>query len=401
MVDGPVYAEPLSFNGSVYVATENDTVYALSATDGAVEWSEHLGTPANTTAPPYECDNGAIPSINPLAGITGTPVIDPATGTIYVVALLNDTGYRLFALSTGDGQVRWSTMVSETGLNYTNQDQRAALTLANGMVYVAFGGFSYVCTGIPHGWVVAYADNGNGTTYSYEVPSSGEADIWEAEGLSVDSSGFLYAVTGNSDTTGPFDYGVSVIKLTPDLSVVGYFSPTNFLTLDQDDLDLSTTGATLLPGNLIFSIGKEGIGYLLNSSDLGGIGGQLASLTVCEGGAWGSTAYASGIVYIPCIDGIHAVAVTGGAHPSLTSLWNYTDFYAGPPIVAGGAVWTVDIYNGTLFALNPEHGTLMAQVNLSSDMVPDSLAHFSTPSVGDGLLLFAADETVYALNPAP
>jgi len=134
---------------------------------------------------------------------------------------------------------------------------------------------------------------------------------------------------------------------------------------------------------------------------LGSIGGQLSSLSVCAGGAWGSTAYASGIVYIPCIDGLDAVAVHTGAHPSLTSLWNYTGFYAGPPIVAGGAVWTVNIYNGTLLALNPKTGTLMAKVTMDVGLATGSLEHFATPSVGGGMLLFAADETIYALNPSP
>jgi len=331
LVDGPVYAEPLSFNGSVYVATENDTVYSLSAATGATPWSHNLGTPANSAAPPFECNGGAGPAITPTIGITSTPAIDSATGTIYVVALIDGSGYRLFALNAGNGQERWTTMVNPAGLNYTYQEQRGALTLANGMVYIPFGGYSYVCAGIPHGWVVAYASNGNGTQYAYEVPSSGEADIWEPEGLSVDSAGFVYAVTGNSGTNGSFDYGASVIKLTPDLSVVSYFSPVNYLALDENDLDLGTTGATQLPGNLMFSIGKQGVGYLLNSSDLGGIGGQLSSLPVCYSGAWGSTAYASGTVYIPCADGLHAVVVHAGANPTLTSLWNATGFFAGPP----------------------------------------------------------------------
>jgi outer membrane protein assembly factor BamB len=139
----------------------------------------------------------------------------------------------------------------------------------------------------------------------------------------------------------------------------------------------------------------------LNSSDLGGIGGQLSSLSVCAGGAWGSTAYASGIVYVPCVDGIHAVAVNTGASPSLKSLWNYTNFFAGPPIVAAGAVWTSDIYNGTLFALNPESGALITQIVLDNSLAPGSLEHFATPSVAAGLILFAADETIYALDPSP
>jgi outer membrane protein assembly factor BamB len=325
-------------------------------------------------------------------------VIDPATGTIYAVALINGSGYHLFALNTANGQVKWSITVNESGLDYAYQEQRGSLALANGLVYVSFGGYSFVCAGIPHGWIVAYSSSGNGTHYSFEVPSSGEADIWEPQGLSVDSAGFIYAVTGNSAATSaaPFDYGVSVLKLTPDLSLVSYFAPTNYLTLDENDQDLDTTGATLLPGSLIFSVGKEGVGYLLNSSDLGGVGGQLASLSVCTSGAWGGTAYASGVVYVPCADGLYAVSVHAGAQPSLTPLWNVTGFFAGPPIVAGGAVWTFDIFNGTLFALNPQTGAVMTKVSV---LPIGSVPHFETPSVADGLLLFAGNDTVYALDP--
>ena len=97
-VDSPVYAEPLSLNGSVFVATENDTVYSLSATSGSVQWSQHLGPPADSLAAPYDC-GANHPDIEPTIGITGTPVIDPASQTLYVAALLNGTGYGLYAIN--------------------------------------------------------------------------------------------------------------------------------------------------------------------------------------------------------------------------------------------------------------------------------------------------------------
>ena len=138
-VDGEVYAEPLFFDGAVYVATENDTVYALNVATGAVQWREPLGIPANSTKPPLACPpNG--PNITPTIGITGTPVIDPASGTMYVVALINGTGYRMFALSVNTGEVRWSSAISPGGFDYLVQEQRGALALANGVVYVPFGG---------------------------------------------------------------------------------------------------------------------------------------------------------------------------------------------------------------------------------------------------------------------
>jgi outer membrane protein assembly factor BamB len=393
-VDGDVYAEPLSFNGSVFVVTENDTVYSISVATGIVNWSFQAGTAANSTQPPYAC-NGGEPTIAPLIGITSTPVIDPSTSTIYVVALNSGVAFNLFAINTSTGQVRWSSPVGANGFVFTYQEQRAALTLANGLVYVAFSDYSWAC-GPAYGWMMGLSATGNGTQYSYQITNTSEADIWETEGASVGASGFVYIVTGNSYYNTTYNYADSVLEFTPQLSLVSYFAPSDWAYLGPADLDQGTTGATLLPGNLVFSIGKAGVGYLLNSTDLGGIGGQLASLSVCSTGAWGATAYANGVIYIPCADGIHAVSVNTGPHPSLTSLWNNTFGFSGPPIVAGGAVLALNIYSGALYALNPLTGAVISDVSL----VPvNSVAHFTTPSIGGGLILFAGNDSVYGLNP--
>jgi outer membrane protein assembly factor BamB len=394
-VDGPVYAEPVSFNGSIFVVTENDTIYSLSQTTGQILWSFQAGTPANSTAAPYAC-NGGEPTITPIIGITGTPVIDPSTSTLYAVALNSGVNFTLFAVNTNTGLPRWSSSIGASGFDFLHQEQRGALTLANGLIYVPFGSYSWSC-GNPTGWLFGISANGNGTQYSYQVTNTNEADIWTPEGASVDSAGFVYVVTGNSYYNATFNYADSVIKLTPHLTVVNYFTPSNWAALGPDDLDQDTTGATILPDNLIFSIGKSGIAYLLNSTDLGGAGGQLASLPLCLGGAWGSTSYYDGVVYIPCYSGLYAVAVHTGAHPSLTSLWNATLGFMGPPIIAGGVVWTLGIDSGTLYALNPTTGAIVTSISLISG---EGLAHFSTPSVAGKLLVFAGDDTVFALNPA-
>jgi len=190
--------------------------------------------------------------------------------------------------------------------------------------------------------------------------------------------------------------------LTPHLSVASYFAPTNWADLNANDLDLGSTGATLLPRHLVFSIGKDGVGYLLNDRNLGGIGGQLFSSRVCvgslfdgEGGAWGGTAFAAGIVYVPCAGGVAALAVQTGATPRFSSLWNYTGIFAGPPIIAAGAVWTFDIFNGDLYALNPQTGAFILKMPLGP------LRHFTTPSAGGGLIFVASENVVRAINPAP
>ncbi len=403
-VDGAVYAEPLYYNGYVFIATENDTLYALNANTGAIAWSSHLGTPANSLVSPYAC-NGHGPDIKPTIGITGTPVIDPTSGTLYVAALISNDGYLLFAYNANTGQQLWYSTITAPNFSYLPQEQRGALALANGLVYVAFGGYSWNCFSPgPSGWVIAMSATGGGEQYAYNVPSRPEADVWTPEGVSVDSSGNVYMVTGDSNNA-TFDFGNSVIKLTSHLSFVdsnaNYFAPPNWQYTNLNDLDLGSTGATILSDNLIFAIGKYNMGYLLSDSNLGGIGGQLYEAQVCGAlnatssyGAWGATSFANGVIYVPCASGLEALKLQAGTNPSFTTLWNYTGIFPGPPIIAGGAVWTMSIPGGTLYALNPNTGADLFHMSLGTD------EHFTTPAAGNGLIFVAANETIYALNPA-
>ncbi|MGA2665184.1 MAG: PQQ-binding-like beta-propeller repeat protein [Nitrososphaerales archaeon] len=398
-VGGPVFAEPLYYDGETYVATENDSVYALSSTSGAVSWSVHLATPALSHSPTYSCDGGS-PSITPLIGITGTPVIDPSTSTLYVVALNAGAGFTLFAIDTASGQVRWSSPVTASGFVFTGEEQRGALALADGFVYVPFGSYSWSCTPA-FGWLIGISADGNGTSYSFRVDTQSEGDVWEPEGVTVDSAGFLYVATGNSYYNATYNYADSVLKFTPQLRMVGYFAPSDWAHNGPADLDQDTTGVTLLPGNLAFSIGKSGVGFLLNASDLGGVGGQLYSVAVCRTpaqgwpyGAWGSTSYYDGVIYVPCNTGLVALSLHGGSSPSFTALWNYTGIYAGPAIIAAGAVWTVAIPGGTLYALSPATGAVLYETALSA------VEHFTTPSAGGGFVYVAANETIYAISPS-
>jgi outer membrane protein assembly factor BamB len=390
---GDVYAEPLSFNGSIFVATEGDLLYSINAANGAMNWYLHVGEPANSTIAPYACSGGE-PSVTPQIGITGTPVIDAATSTIYLVAMNNTVGYNLFAINTNNGAIRWSAPVNATGFSPIPEEQRGALTLADGFIYMPFGSFSWSCgeDGGPFGWMIGLSANGNSTEYSFRTNNYSEADIWTPEGASIGSNGNLYVVSGNSYYNATYNNADAVIELTPHLAEVSYFAPTNWAFLGPNDLDQDTTGATQLPGNLIFSIGKLGVGFILNASDLGGIGGQLYSASICSGGAWGSTIYADGNVYIPCASGLHVVSIHAGAHPTFSSLWNFTDIFAGPPIYADGAIWTLNVSNGTLYALNPQTGALIAKMSMGT------VEHFTTPSIGGGYLIVAADETVYGLS---
>jgi len=265
-LDGAVYAEPLVYGGDVFVATENDSVYALNAQTGSTVWRTNLGAPV--AGDQLQCGN-----IDP-SGITGTPVIDQSTGMLFVVSFTAaPLLHTLWAINVTTGAVVFQRQAEPPGFDVTAQQQRSALSLANGMVYIPYGGLAGDC-GQYYGYVVGLAANGTGGMDVYQVPTTREGAVWAPSGAAVDPSGNVYIATGNgaSDTT--FDHGDSVIKLSEALSEEGYFAPTNWAQLNADDGDLGSVGPAIVGPNELFQIGKEGVGYLLNANQLGGVGGQ-------------------------------------------------------------------------------------------------------------------------------
>jgi outer membrane protein assembly factor BamB len=199
-------------------------------------------------------------------------------------------------------------------------------------------------------------------------------------------------VSGNALGGSRFAYGDSVIQLSPDLSSVrSYFAPANWSALDASDADLGSVGATLLPRGLVVAVGKEGVAYVLKAGSLGGIGSQLATLHVCAG-AWGGTAASDTTVYIPCSDGLFAVAVTAS---SMRVAWSVAHPVLGSPIISAGAVWAIEPDSGTLYALDPSDGHALFTANLGS---AGSVAHFSTPAATDGFVVVPAGPKVVAVT---
>jgi outer membrane protein assembly factor BamB len=246
---------------NVFVATENDSVYALNALDGSIVWRTNLGTPVSGSSLP--CGN-----INP-SGITSTPVIDAGIQVIYVVAFLNPVHHVLFALNLGNGSLRFQVAADAPKSDPSVQQQRAALTLANGMVYIPYGGLFGDC-GTYHGYVVSIKADGTGALVSYQVPTGSGGAIWAPSGVVVDSSGFLYVATGNGFSQTTYDHGDSVIKLSPALQEVSYWAPSNWPQLNRADLDIGSVGPALVGPNTLFQAGKAGVGYPLATNALWG-----------------------------------------------------------------------------------------------------------------------------------
>ncbi|HZR44672.1 MAG TPA: hypothetical protein VFB12_31460 [Ktedonobacteraceae bacterium] len=302
-VDGKIYAQPLfvpnllirsiDYN-VVIVATEHDSVYAFDADARTPEpplWHTsflHDGTTTISSMHDVHC-----PSISPEFGITGTPVIDPVTRTLYIVAATHEGTelvYRLHSLdiTTGSEKVlpmRIQASMPGTGdtaarnviFNAYQEQMHMGLLLLNGVVYTAFASY---CDKYPfHGWILGYRASDLQQVVVYtSTPKGWGGGIWEsASGLTADTDGNIYVMSGNGSfdlDTGGLDASNSLMKLRPQnghLKIVDSFTPFNQKCTLAHDLDLGSGTPLLLPGqNEIIAIGKEGRIYVLNRSNLGG-----------------------------------------------------------------------------------------------------------------------------------
>jgi polyvinyl alcohol dehydrogenase (cytochrome) len=374
-LDGPVYAEPLAVGDRVYVATERNTVYALNAATGHIAWKRHLGKPVQASTLP--CGN-----IAPVTGITGTPAI--SGGTLYVVAFLSGYRHVLFGLRLHGGKVRLKRNVDAKRSDPRVHQERSALSVANGRVYVPYGGLTGDC-GPYKGRVVSVKTRGKPHERVFTVGVGREGGIWAPSGAAVNGAGDLFVVSGNGDALQGFDEGNSVIRLSPKLKQRDFYRASNSAQLNQSDTDLGSVGATLIAPNRLFVIGKEGLGLILNADHLGGTGGQLFSQGVCSGGAFGGLAFQAPLVFVPCTDGLYALRVNGD---SFSSAWK-AGGSAGAPILAGGAVWSID--GSTLHAYDPGSGSPIASFDLG-----DQVTHFPSPGAGGGRLFAPAGNRVVA-----
>lgn len=379
-LDSPIFAEPLEYRGHVFAVTENNSVYSLNSGDGSLVWHANLGPPVL---------GGALPcgDLKPITGITGTPTIDPLTGTMYVVAF-SAMHHTLFALNASTGSVLFQRQATPPGFDEMVHEERGALLLANGMVYIPYGGLPGDC-GVYHGWVVGIPANGTGGMAYYQTPTSREGGIWGPSGPTVDAAGNIYVATGNSASESTFDYGDSVIKLSPSLKVMGYFAPTEWVTLNRDDADLGSLGPAVVGPSTLFQIGKEGIGYLLNASQLGGVGGQTFAARVCDE-SFGGTAYVAPFIFVPCINGLFELKVANNG--TFSTILTVGGFSAGPPIVTGGVVWTVDGTRAMLYGLSAATGYEAYSFSLGN--VAHTPCFTPTPAAGDGQIFVAANNRI-------
>ena len=436
---GQIFAQPLYWRpreagpGHVVVATEANIVYALDEATGAIEWQTALPPPVPHKKLP--CGN-----IDPL-GITGTPVIDPATARVYFDAqTLTADGprHKIYALSLSDGaivsgwplDVQTAAAAKGTVFDSSVQNERSAVLFFKKKLYVNYGGNAGDC-GAYHGTVIEIDPAGTPALTAIWQTRAQRGGIWAQGGIAGDGVG-LFVTTGNTIKNQPvWMDGEAVIRLraglAPATRKADYFVPSNWMFLDEHDKDLGGTEA--LPLNVlgsggqvarrVLAFGKDGNAYLLDRQDLGGIGGQSAILPVSpvavrtapavyETAGATLVAFANNGTSDPSCAGVRNVAVIsvapGGAAPMSFSWCKALDG-AGAPIVtttdrvADPIVWMVGAEgDNKLHGFNALTG---AEVFDGGGFAMSGLHHFVTVMATHKRLYVAADNTVYAFTFTP
>jgi outer membrane protein assembly factor BamB len=361
-LDGAVYAEPLVIGGHIIAVTENNSLYSLNADTGQVQWQTNIGSPATRSELP--CGN-----IDPL-GITGTPVYDSASGLIFAVAEVSGPAHVLVGVDARTGEIKIRRSADVDGMEPAPHQQRAALALSQGLVYMAYGGLFGDC-GNYRGTVIASRTDGTGDLLSYRVSTSREGGIWAPAGPVLDADGRLYVSVGNgSEILGDWDHSDSVLRLSPTLQVEDGFAPKQWRQDNATDADLGSLSPVLLPDNLVFIAGKSGTGYTLHANALGGVGGQIQSKKVCH--AYGGAAVVGSTLFVPCNEGVQQVQISTDGNFTLG--WRAANV-PGSPVIGGHTVYTLE-RDGTLHALDLETGKdRIATVNVGAT------SRFATPTL--------------------
>ena len=477
-VDGFVYAQPLFVPGVnipgrglhdvVYVATENDGVYAFDVNsnagpDGGLIWQTSLGDGINIVTNHEfggRYHNNVLQDMLPRVGITGTPVIDPVAGSLYVVAVNREetttTNYyhRLHALNlaTGAEQPHSPAVVTATypgtgsdsadgvvTFDPRNQNERCALTLAGGIVYVAYS--SYADTDPFHGWIIGFDaatlqpltnqvfNTTPNATRAVFGPHFAEGALWMGGGgLCVDDHTNLYFEVANGSfdaDTGGGDYGDSFMRLSTSggIAAADYFTPYNQAALQAADSDLGSGGPVLLPDDvgsaehphLIVGAGKESKVYLVDRDHMGHYNPQndrqiVQSFAARVGSVFSTPAYLNHILYYQGIGGVmKAFAISNGLinpEPLSESRTSFSGAGTTPSVSANGTrdaiVWAVQCDGATRNApavLHAYNATNLADELFSSSRMPErdnpgNAVKMTVPTVANGKVFVGTQDTL-------
>jgi hypothetical protein len=430
----PLYMNALTINGVphnvVFETTAQDSVYAIDADTGVLIWRRSFLSTGVTAPTGTQMQSPMSP-----VGIVGTPVIDPATKTMYVVPLTSESNgtvivHRLHAIDITTGLDKGNSPVSfhAQGFSDIKQMNRSAQLLANNRVYVAFGGIS---DRAPYqGFIFAF-DAGTlaqDAVFSDEpnATSSGGGGIWmSAMAPTTDPTGNIYVTSGNGFSDGINNFGQSVIKLTPDLAVLDHFTPYNNAAQSNADLDLGSGGVLEIPdqpgpyAHELIVCGKASPIYVLNRDNLGGTGttsdniiqrldGQLSTQT----GTWRDsgqpcfstpTFWNQRVYFVANHDVMKVFSLsttTGTLSTSPVSQGTFTYTWPGAFTTVSangntnGIVWTYESASGTLRATDA--------IDVSKELFVGTVSpssKWSVPTVINGHVFVESANRIYAFAP--
>jgi PQQ enzyme-like repeat protein len=413
---GNVYAQPLYIEGGpsgpvVIAVTESNNVYALNATTGAIIWQRNVGTAITSGLP---CGN-----ISPL-GITGTPVVDLTSRSLFFDAEINGTGHQIFSLNvdTGATNAGWPVTLNGnmavSGFDSSVQSERGALGKAGNIVYVPYGGRFGDC-GTYRGRLVGVQIDNPANVMSWAT-TVGRAGAWAPGGVASDGTN-LYITTGNGNSAATWGGAEAVIRLQPGPvfsgSTTDYWAPINWQTLDAGDTDLSGSGPIIVdvpgatPSALVVAIGKDRNAYLLDRSNLGGVSAPVAQANVSTGTIIGAaatyrTSTGTFVVLRPVSGTLTAFRITATNPPTITTGWSVTSSGRTAPFVTSTdgtnevVVWAAGS-DQRLRGYNGETGAVIYAGGGANDVMSGTRS-FNTGIAARGHIYYATDSKVYAFK---
>jgi hypothetical protein len=423
-ISGNVYAQPLYIdngpNGrpTIIAVTESDNVYALDAVTGTVLWQRNVGTPAPTGA----CPGNISPN-----GITGTPVIDLSSRSLFFDAVINGSPVKHFIFSlnldTGATNTGWPVDVNATatynGITFDSfvQEERGGLALVNGIVYVSYSGYVGDCLNY-HGWVVGVDINNPTNVHAWATTAVG-GGIWGHGGVASDGTN-MFVVTGNTfNTGGNWMGGEAIIRLQAGPTWTGmptdYWAPTNWFSLDNGDTDLGGVSATVIdvpgatPSQLVLALGKDSNAYLINRNNLGGITSAVAQANVggINRGTSAVTYHTSQGTYFAFHNdagSIGARRVTATSPPTIVNAWTISQSGRGSPWVTttdgtnNVIVWVAGVAGDQrLHGYDGDTGAVIYAGGGANELMTGT-RQWNTGMVARGRIYFGADNRIYAFR---
>jgi outer membrane protein assembly factor BamB len=426
-IQGNVYAQPLYIEGGpnpkalVIAVTESNNVYALDATTGGIVWQQNAGAPVPLARLP--CGD-----ISPL-GITGTPVVDPASRTLYFDAMTTpDNGttkrHLIFALDVDTGTPRssWPVDVNATArsgnsaFTSATQNERGALAIVNGRVYVPYGGHAGDCSTY-HGWIVGVSITNATDVMAWATTANGGGS-WAVSGVATDGTNPFIA-TGNTFGASAWSGGEAIIRFQSGPVFSGqtgdYWAPTNWIALDNGDTDLGGSGPLLVdvpgatPSQLVVSLGKDGNAYLLDRSDLGGVSVPRAQAHVANGpiiqsAASYRTALGTYVAFTSSSSQLSAFRITPSSPPTITSVWTASAGGRGSPFATsadgtnGAVVWVAGAEGDQkLHGFDGDTGAVLFAGGGPNELMMGT-RRFNTGIAARGRIYIANDNRVYAFK---